>query len=138
MPPFVVDASMTLSWCFADEATPYSRAVLAALQNTYAVVPALWPFKIASGLAIAERRKRISQDQIAEFLETLRKLPIHVERREAVWLCQAMVRLAREHDLTAYDAAYLDLANRDQLHLATLDHDLQEACRTLGVAVLEI
>jgi predicted nucleic acid-binding protein len=138
MAPFVVDASMTLSWCFADEATPYSRAVLAALQNTYAVVPALWPFEIASGLAIAERRKRISQDQIAEFLETLRKLPIRVERREAVWLCQAMVRLAREHDLTAYDAAYLDLANRDQLHLATLDRDLQEACRTLGIAAVEI
>ncbi len=138
MAPFVVDAAMTLSWCFADEATPYSRAVLAALQNTYAVVPALWPFEIASGLAIAERRKRISQDQIAEFLETLRKLPIHVERREAVWLCQAMVRLAREHNLTAYDVAYLDLANRDQLQLATLDHDLQEAGRTLGIAAVEI
>jgi len=88
MAPFVVDASMTLSWCFADEATPYSRAVLAALQNTYAVVPALWPFEIASALAIAERRKRISQDQIAEFLKRWRKLPIRVERREAVWLCQ--------------------------------------------------
>ena len=138
MAPFVVDASMTLSWCFADEATPYSRAVLAALQTTYAIVPALWPFEIASGLAIAERRKRISQDQIAEFLETLRKLPIHVERREAVWLCQAMVRLAREHNLKDYDAAYLDLANRDQLQLATLDHDLQEACRTLGIAAVEI
>ena len=128
---------MTLSWCFADEATPYSRAVLAALQNTYTVVPALWPFEIASGLAIAERRKRISPDQIAEFLETLRKLPIHVERREAVWLCQAMVLLAREHNLTAYDAAYLDLANRDQLQLATLDQDLQEAGRTLGIAAVE-
>ena len=129
---------MTLSWCFADEATPYSRAVLAALQTTYAVVPALWPFEIASALAVAERRKRISQDQIAEFLETLRKLPIHVERREAVWLCQAMVRLAREHGLTAYDAPYLDLAKRDQLHLATLDHDLQQAGRTLGIAAVEI
>ena len=122
----------------ADEATPHSRAVLAALQTTYAVVPALWPFEIASALAIAERRKRISQDQIAEFLESLRKLPIHVERRDAVWLCQAMVRLARERGLTAYDAAYLDLANRDQLRLATLDHDLQEAGRALGIAAVEI
>jgi hypothetical protein len=60
MPPFVVDASMTLSWRFLDEATPYSRAALAALQTTYAVVPALWPFEIANGLAIAERRKRIN------------------------------------------------------------------------------
>jgi len=112
--------------------------VLAALQNTYAVVPALWPFEIASGLAIAESRKRISQDQIAEFLETLWKLPIRVERREALWLWQAMLPLAREHRLTAYDAAYLDLARRDRLSLATLDHDLQAAGRALGVAVLEI
>jgi predicted nucleic acid-binding protein len=138
MPPFVVDASMTLSWCFADEATPYSRAVLAALETTYAVVPALWPFEIASGLAIAERRKRISQDQIAEFLETLRRLPIQIERREALWLWQALLPIAREHRLTAYDAAYLDLAKRDRLSLATLDRDLQAAGSALGVAVLEI
>lgn len=62
MAPFVVDASMTLSWCFADEVTPYSRAVLAALETTYAVVPALWPFEVANALAIAERRKRIIQE----------------------------------------------------------------------------
>lgn len=129
---------MTLSWCFVDEATPYSRAALAALQTTYAVVPALWPFEIANGLAIAERRKRISQDQIAEFLETLRRLPIQVERREAVWLCQATIRLARDHGLTAYDSAYLDLARRDQLSLATLDHDLQAAGLSLGVAALDL
>ena len=137
MPPFVVDASMTLSWCFGEEATPHSRAVLAALQTTYAVVPALWPFEIANVLAIAERRKRISQDQIAEFLETLRKLPIQVERREAVWLCQAITRLARDQRLTAYDAAYLDLARREQMSLATLDHDLQKAGLALGVAALD-
>jgi len=129
---------MTLSWCFADEATPYSRAVLAALRTTYAVVPTLWPFEIANSLAIAERRSRINQDQIAEFLETLRRLPIQVERREAVWLCQAIIRLAREQRVTAYDAAYLDLAKREQLTLATLDHDLQVAGLALGIAALHL
>jgi predicted nucleic acid-binding protein len=129
---------MTLSWCFVDEATAYSRSVLAALQTTYAVVPALWPFEIANALAIAERRGRINQEQIAEFLETLRSLPIQVERREAVWLCQAIIRLAREQRLTAYDAAYLDLAKREQLTLATLDHDLQAAGLALGVAALHL
>jgi predicted nucleic acid-binding protein len=136
MSPFVVDASMTLSWCFWDEATPRSRAVLAALQTRYAVVPAVWPFEIANGLVIAERRKRIRPDQIAEFLETLRRLPIQVERCEAVWLCQSAVRLARELQVTAYDAAYLDLAKREQLSLATLDYDLQKAGAALGVAAL--
>jgi predicted nucleic acid-binding protein len=138
MPPFVVDASMTLSWCFADEAAPYSRGVLGALETTYAVVPALWPFEVANALALAERRKRITQEGIAAFLETLRRLPIQIERREALWLWQATLPLAREHRLTAYDAAYLDLARRDRLSLATLDRDLQAAGRTLGVAVLEI
>jgi hypothetical protein len=52
MPPFVVDASMALRWCFADEATPYSRGVLAALETTYAIVPALWPFEVANALAL--------------------------------------------------------------------------------------
>ena len=88
MGPFVMDASMTLSWCFADESNPYSRNVLAALKTTYAVVPALWPFEVANVLAAAERHQRITQDGIAEFLETLRQLPIQVERREAFWLCR--------------------------------------------------
>lgn len=138
MAPFVVDASMTLSWCFDDEVTAYSSAVLAALQTTYAVVPALWPFEVANSLAIAQRRNRITGEGIAEFLETLRMLPIQVERREAIWICQAAIRLAREHTLTAYDAAYLDLARREQLRLATLDRDLQEAGRSLGIAAVEV
>ena len=137
MAPFVVDASMTLSWCFADEATPYGRSVLAALETTYAVVPALWPFEVANALALAERRKRITQEGITAFLETLRRLPIQVERREALSLWQATLALAREHRLTAYDAAYLDLARRDRLSLATLDHELQAAGRTLGLTLLE-
>jgi predicted nucleic acid-binding protein len=138
MPPFVVDASMTLSWCFVDEVTPYSRAVLAALETTYAVVPALWPFEVANALALAERRKRITQEGIADFLETLRRLPIQVERREALWVWQATIALARDHRLTAYDAAYLDLARREQLRLATLDDDLQKAGLALGVATLAL
>ena len=138
MPPFVVDASMTLSWCFVDEVTPYSRAVLAALETTYAVVPALWPFEVANALALAERRKRITQEGIADFLETLQRLPIQVERREAFWVWQATIALARDYRLTAYDAAYLELAKREQLSLATLDGDLQKAGIALGVAALEI
>jgi predicted nucleic acid-binding protein len=95
MEPFVVDASLTLSWCFADEATPYSLAVLASLETTYAVVPALWPFEVVNVLALAERKQRITQEGIAEFLETLRRLPIQVERRETLWLWQAILPLIR-------------------------------------------
>lgn len=136
--PFVVDASLTLSWCFADEATPYSRAVLGALETTYAVVPALWPFEIANVLALAERKQRISQEGIAAFLETLRRLPIQIERREALWLWQAILPLVRQHRLSGYDAAYLELAKRERMPLATLDDDLKAASHTTGVAVLAL
>jgi len=138
MGPFVVDASLTLSWCFADEETPYSRSVLAALHTTYAVVPALWPFEVASVLVVAERRQRITQEGIAKFLDALGRLPIQVERREALWLWQAVLPLARDYRLSAYDAAYLELAKRERMSLATLDRDLQEAGRSLGVGVLEL
>lgn len=131
--PFVVDASVTLSWCFADEDTPLGRAALTALETTYAVVPAVWPFEIANALAVAERRQRITPTGIEEFLEVLRRLPIQVERRDAVWVCHAAIALARDHNLTAYDAAYLDLARREQLSLATLDQKLLEAAAALGV-----
>ncbi|SRR5260221_3547763 len=138
MGPIVVDASLTLSWCFADEATPYSRSVLATLESTYAVVPALWPFEVASVLTLAERHQRITRTGIVAFMDTLRRLPIQVEHREALWLWQAVIPLAREHRLSAYDAAYLELARRDGMHLATLDHDLEKAGRTIGVAIFEV
>ena len=139
MGPSVVDTSVTLSWCFEDEATPYSRSILAALETTYAVVPALWPFEVANALAMAmaDRRQRITREGIADFLETLRRLPIEVERREALWLWQAVLPLAREHRVSAYDAASLEMAKRDGVHLATLDHDLQEAAHTLGIPIFE-
>jgi predicted nucleic acid-binding protein len=138
MEPFVLDASLTLSWCFADEETPYSRDVLASLETTYAVVPALWPFEVVSVLALAERKRRITQEGIEEFLDMLRRLPIQIERREALWLWQAILPLVREHRLSAYDAAYLELAKRERMCLATLDQALQEASRTAGVPILEV
>jgi len=138
MGPFVVDASLTLSWAFEDEATTYSRGVLAALKTTYAVVPALWPFEVGNALAVSERRQRITKEGIADFLDILGRLPVQIERREALWLWQMLLPLAREHRLTAYDAAYLELAKREGMQLATLDQDLLQAGRTLGVSILEV
>ncbi len=138
MPPFVVDASLTLAWCFADEANPYSRKVLAVLQTTHALVPALWPFEVANVLTMAERRGRITSEGTADFLERLRLLPIQVERREALWVCQQVLTLTRQHRVNAYDAAYLELATRERLALATLDGDLAKAARATGVPLVEV
>src|SRR5258708_12979066 len=109
MGPIVVDASLTLNWCFADEATHYSRSVLATLESTYAVVPALWPFEVASVLTLAERHQRITRTGIVAFMDTLRRLPIQVDHREALWLWQPALPLPPHHPLTAYHPPYFYL-----------------------------
>ena len=135
-PEFVLDASLTLNWLFEDEASSSSDELLARLKRSSALAPALWPFEVASVLSTAERQGRIQPDQQNEFLEWLRRLPIAIEHRPGTWLCQQILPLARTCRITAYDAAYLELARREDLPLATLDRDLQAAARASGVPLL--
>ncbi len=125
---------MTLSWAFEGESTPYTVAVLRSLETVQAVVPALWPFEVASVLSTAERRGRMDAAAQAVFLERLRLLPIAIEHRPATWLAQQILPLARTYKISAYDAAYLELAIREGLPLATLDDDLRRAACRAGVA----
>lgn len=138
MGPFVVDASLTVSWCFADETTSHSQSILKALDSTHAVVPAHWAFEVANALGMAERKGRISAEGIDEFLIRLRRLPIYVDRREPSLLWQAILPLANKYRLSAYDAAYLELARREGIALATLDDDLRVASTELGIFLGEI
>lgn len=92
---------------------------------------------MAPALSTAERRGRIDAAQQTEFLEWLRQLPVAIEHRPPTWLCQQILPLTRAYRLSAYDAAYLELARREGLPLATLDGDLQTAARAHGVALLE-
>ena len=133
---FVLDASMAMSWCFQDEATVHNRGVLAALENTYAEVPPLWPYEIAKVLAIDERRQRITEAISSAFLQTLAGLDI---RNDQVWQPidgKALLPLVRRHGLTAYDAAYLELAKRSGLPPATLDAELIQAAPLEGVVLV--
>jgi predicted nucleic acid-binding protein len=134
--PFVLDASMTLSWAFEGESTPLTVAVLKSLETAHAIAPALWAFEVASVLSAAERRGRMSAEAQAAFLERLRLLPVAIEHRPAAWLAQQILPLARTHHLSAYDAAYLELAIREGLPLATLDDDLRRAAMSAGVALV--
>jgi predicted nucleic acid-binding protein len=134
--PFVLDASMTLSWAFEGESTPFTVAVLRSLETVHAIAPALWAFEVASVLSIAERRGRMNAGAQAAFLERLRLLPIAIEHRPATWLAQQILPLARTYHLSAYDAAYLELAIREGLPLATLDDDLRRAAAGAGVALV--
>jgi predicted nucleic acid-binding protein len=130
MAAFVLDASVAVSWCFPGdpaEDTPYSRKILKELTANDAVVPEIWAFEIANAIFVAyAKRKRITDSQIREYLSFLKALPIHVERRD-LWTNVGLESLARRCDLAAYDAAYLDIALRLALPLATADEPLRKA-----------
>jgi predicted nucleic acid-binding protein len=139
MDAFVLDASVALSWCFPNdptENTAYSRAILQRIEATDAVVPEIWAFEIANGIFVAySKRKRINEADIQEYLGLLESMPIQVVRRE--WLHNiALEGLARKHHLAAYDVAYIHLALREKLPLATSDQPLREAALAEGVTLI--
>jgi predicted nucleic acid-binding protein len=132
---FVLDASVTAAWCFADETTAYTEAVLEMLAASEALAPAIWPFEVANVLVMAERRKRITLSKTTNFLELLAGLAVSVDATGAAQTFDKVLSLARAHGLPTYDAAYLELAIREGLPLATLDTDLKKAARAVGLRI---
>jgi len=139
MAAFVLDASIAVSWCFPGdpaENTPYSRRILSSLATDDAIVPEIWGFEVANSIFVSfSKRNRITEKQIEEYLRLLKALPIRRETRD---LCSAvnLESLARKWNLTPYDAAYLDLAVRKELPLASSDDDLTRVAAAEGVKVL--
>jgi len=132
---FVIDASVVLAWCFEDEASPYADAVLERLAQAEALAPIIWPLEVGNALVVSERRGRITPAETVRFLNLLRQLPIIVEGETPPRMFGEILSLAREQGLSAYDAAYLDLAMRAGAPLATLDEALRQAARRCGVRV---
>ena len=136
MQEFVLDASVAFAWCFPGdptEFTAYNKMVLMRMEFWDAVVPEIWPFEIANTIYVSfSRRKRITEIQIQEFLDSLKDLPIRVERQD-LWTNVALESMARKHNLAAYDAAYLELALRQSIPLATSDEGLKKAALACGV-----
>ena len=130
----VLDASITMAWCFEDEASTETGAVLQRLRDEPAAVPALWPLEVANMLVVAQRRERMTEAQAARFVDLLRRLPIHVDHGTVD--IGSLVLSGRRHDLTAYDAWYLLLAERLGAPLATLDQSLAAAARDAGVELV--
>jgi predicted nucleic acid-binding protein len=138
MADFVLDASIAFSWCFPGnplEDTPYSRRILLKLATDEAVVPGIWSYEIANIICVAFKRKRIGQQQIDEYLQLLKALPIRIEPND-LWMNVALEAQARRWGLSAYDSAYLDLALRRRLPIATLDDDLRKGALAEGIHVL--
>lgn len=132
MTRFALDCSLTMAWCFEDEATPYSESVLEALAEGKAVVPPIWSLEVANVLMVGERKKRLVPAQSLRFVELLQSLPITLDAD--IRPLGELLGLAREQGLSSYDASYLDLAVRTGLPLASLDGDLLEAADRYGVA----
>ena len=132
----VLDASATLPWCFGDELTPDGRALLQRVGSSFAAVPAIWPLEVGNILAAAERKGRITAADIAEFVPLLDRLDIRPDGATAERGLKEILELARRESLSSYDAAYLDLAMREGLPLATRDEALADAARRCGVEVI--
>ncbi len=132
----VLDCSMTLAWFFEDEATPETDALFLALPGMSVVVPDLWYLELANSLNVALARKRTDEKRIAQFVEMLLKQPIAVDHASASRALSEVRPLARKHQLSVYDAVYLDLALRTKRPLATLDKKLVAACDSAAVAVV--
>lgn len=131
---FVLDASVTLAWCFEDEKNPYAESVLDALDHSQGLVPSIWPFEIANVLALSERSGRLDLPRSAWFIRFLSELPIQVDERSPSGAFGETLALARSQNLTVYDAAYLEVALRSGARLATQDNALRAAALKLGVA----
>jgi predicted nucleic acid-binding protein len=130
---FVLDASTALAWCFRDEGGDRATQVLEGLQEGEDVVPKILTLEIANGLLTAERRGRLDAANAGEAMALLLSLPIVVEPAERSRDFNATWRLARTHGLSAYDAAYLELAIRLRLPLMTLDERLGTAAEKEGL-----
>lgn len=130
---FVLDCSLTAAWFFEDEADAYAQAVEDSLASVAAIVPALWPLEVANALLMGERRKRATEAKVTTFLGLLQDLPIAIDDETAGHAWHETIHLARTHQLSAYDAAYLELAVRRRLPLASLDGPLKAAAKAVGV-----
>ena len=130
MSGLVVDASVVVAWLFDDEDEPRADRVLERLEEDGALVPQLWHLETRNSLLTAERRGRLSSEEVKERLDALKSLPIGTDEEPDL---QSAFDLARSHGLSLYDALYLELAKRESAELATLDLALGRAASAEGV-----
>ncbi len=137
---FILDASVALSWCFPDEAGDYTNGVLALLTQSdapaAAMAPAIWPLEVVNALLMGERKRRLTEAQTLQVIEYFESLDISVDEGGQERTFGVILSLAREYDLSSYDAAYLELAMRSGLPMATQDKKLAAAARRSGVKLL--
>ena len=131
----VLDASITMSWAFEDEAGEYADRVLQRVAEHGAVVPAVWPLEVVNVLAVARRRGRTTEARCSRFLSFLDELPISVESACPRGRMDRLLSAAMGTGLSSYDACYFQLAISADLPLATADSSLRRAIEAAGGSV---
>jgi len=132
----VVDASVAVAWCIQDESTRDAWGVLAKVVESGGVVPSIWPLEMGNALLVAERRKRLTPADTTRLVGILNAFPIRVDDHAARCVNLDVIESARAFGLSAYDGAYLELAVREALPLATFDLALRKAAKKLGVSLV--
>lgn len=132
----VLDSSVTLAWLYTDELAPATQQVLDRVIANGAWVPSLWRLEVANSLQGGVRRRRISAEFRDSALTDLGLFNITIDPDTDTFAWSATLRLAERWGLTLYDAAYLELAQRLDLPLATLDQELRTAGNALGITLL--
>ncbi|GAB4197805.1 MAG: type II toxin-antitoxin system VapC family toxin [Coleofasciculaceae cyanobacterium] len=132
----MLDCSVAISWCLVDENDDYANAILAIMPDSEAFVPLIWSLEVANTLLVAERRNRMTTEQSELAITLLQSLLIHVDEATHTNALSTTLVLGRQEGLAAYDAAYLELALRLRLPIATLDTRLAEAATRCGVELV--
>jgi predicted nucleic acid-binding protein len=132
---FVLDCTIAVAWCFAQEHAPALLSVQDRLARAGAIVPPIWPFEVSNVPHVAARRGRISEAQRVRFRDMFAAYPIEVDPESCGRALREVDELAASSALTAYDASYLEFAMRSRVPLATLDDAMRRAARDAGVAV---
>jgi len=127
-----------MAWCFRDEATPQTDAVRDRVNRVGAVVPGHWPAEIENAARMGERRRRATSEEIAAFVQFIRAQLIEVDQPQLETTFGDRLPLSRQYSLSVYDAAYVELANRRGLPLATLDANMRRAAQLMGIDLLDI
>ncbi len=132
---FVLDNAVVTGWYLPDQSTAYTQAIATRMETERALVPALWQLELANVLKTACTRGKLSMDAARQILDTLGALPIEVDAGPFPGQRQ-LFELAMRYKLSSYDTAYLELAQRHGIALATQDTQLRDAAVAAGITVM--
>ncbi len=134
--PVVVDASVTISWCIADEATEISDRMLVTASRRGMVVPVIWWLEVTNIMVLGRRRNRVTEADWDDLESTMAKFDVETDQFDSSRIVNAAARMSSEFRLSVYDACYLELAFRRKLPLMTMDKMLISASLASGVSIL--